>query len=394
MRHLETGGNSTTWSVELRTACGPFLISRLLILLLWAGSAGLTPVVSDHSSSAAQDVHVVIDARRTTDRLRAMAVANDAGFYYSIAEDGYEKRPFDVSRAANWAFFPLHPLLWSMVLRAMGGDAISGVLLANLTFLLALCVVHRLVHAQYSDDEAAKRALWFLCFCPTTYFFSLPWSESLFLLLTAATWLAFERRAWTSMAILGIAATACRFAAIFLVLGIAVELWRRRELLSWRSIAACAAMPVGLVAFMALLWAKTGNALAFVDIQSLWGRTLTLPFKAFGVVLVKPYFLASDWNLRPLNFIAFCAAAGVSVWLLRRQQWGLALFTALSVLAPAMTGSLTSMARYSFVLFPVAMVYGLWSGKGSRERAVLTLMTVLLAVLAVAFERNLAFAGA
>ena len=381
------------WSVDLRAACAPFLISRLLILLLWAGSAGLTPVVSD-PSSAAQDVHVVIDAMSTIDRLRTMAIANDAGFYYGIAEDGYEERPFDASRAAKWAFFPLHPLLWSMVLQATGGDVLSGVFLANLTFLAALCVVHRLVRAKYSDDEAARRALWFLCFCPTTYFFSLPWSESLFLLLTAATWLAFERRAWTSMAILGIAATACRFAAIFLVLGIAVELWRRRELLSWRSIAACAAMPAGLAAFMALLWAKTGNALAFADIQSVWGRTLTLPFKAFGVVLIKPYFLASDWNLRPLNFIAFCAAAAVSVWLLRRQQWGLALFTALSVLAPAMTGSLTSMARYTFALFPVAIVYGLWSAKGSRERIALAAMSVVLAVLVIAFERNLAFAGA
>ena len=37
---------------------------------------------------------------------------------------------------------------------------------------------------------------------------------------------------------------------------------------------------------------------------------------------------------------------------------------------------------------------GLWSGKGSRERATLAVMTVVLAVLVVAFERNLAFAGA
>jgi hypothetical protein len=381
------------WSVALRVAGIPFLISRLLILLLWAGSVGITPVVSN-PPSAAQDVHVVIDAMKTADRLRTMAIANDAGWYYGIAEEGYEQRSFDASRPANWAFFPLHPLLWSIVLRATGDDVLSGLVLANLTFLAALCVVYQLVREKYCDEEAAKRAMWFLCFCPTTYFFSLPWSESLFLLLTAATWLAFERRAWISMAILGIAATASRFAAIFLVLAIAVELWRRRELLSWRSIAACMSMPAGLAAFMVLLWAKTANAFAFVDVQSAWGRALTLPIKAFGVVLIKPYFLASDWNLRPLNFIAFCAAAATSVWLLRRQQWGLALFTGLSVLAPAMTGSLTSMARYTFALFPVAMVYGLWSSKGSRERTTLVMMTLVLAVLAIAFERNLAFAGA
>jgi hypothetical protein len=381
------------WSVALRVAGIPFLISRLLILLLWAGSVGITPVVSN-PPPAAQDVHVVIDAMKTADRLRTMAIANDAGWYYGIAEEGYEQRSFDASRPANWAFFPLHPLLWSIVLRATGDDVLSGLVLANLTFLAALCVVYQLVREKYCDEEAAKRAMWFLCFCPTTYFFSLPWSESLFLLLTAATWLAFERRAWISMAILGIAATASRFAAIFLVLAIAVELWRRRELLSWRSIAACMSMPAGLAAFMVLLWAKTANAFAFVDVQSAWGRALTLPIKAFGVVLIKPYFLASDWNLRPLNFIAFCAAAATSVWLLRRQQWGLALFTGLSVLAPAMTGSLTSMARYTFALFPVAMVYGLWSSKGSRERTTLVMMTLVLAVLAIAFERNLAFAGA
>jgi len=145
---------------------------------------------------------------------------------------------------------------------------------------------------------------------------------------------------------------------------------------------------------MVLLWTKTGDPLAFAHIQSAWGRALAIPVKSFGVVLIKPYFLASDWNLRPLNFIAFFAAAATAAWLIRRGQWGLAIFTGLSVLAPAMTGPLTSMARYTFALFPLAMAYALWAERGSRERATLAVMAMILATLVIAFERNLAFAGA
>lgn len=381
------------WLSSLRVASAPFLISRLLILLLWAASAGTTPAPSIPASPV-EDVHVVIDAAKTADRLRTLSAANDAGWYLRIAREGYEQRPFSADTQATWAFFPLQPLLWAVALPLAGDDPLSGMVLAHLTFLLALAVVYRLLLELHLDDGAARRALWFLCFCPTTYFFSLPWTESLFLLLTAATWLAFERRAWTAMAVLGIAATACRFASLFIVVGIAVELWRRRELISWRSAVACASMPAGLGLFMVLLWTKTGDPLAFAHIQSAWGRALAIPVKSFGVVLIKPYFLASDWNLRPLNFIAFFAAAATAAWLIRRGQWGLAIFTGLSVLAPAMTGPLTSMARYTFALFPLAMAYALWAERGSRERATLAVMAMILATLVIAFERNLAFAGA
>jgi len=112
------------------------------------------------------------------------------------------------------------------------------------------------------------------------------------------------------------------------------------------------------------------------------------------VVLAKPYFLASDWSLRPLNFVAFLAAGAAAVWLARRGQWGLAIFTGLSVLAPAMTGPLTSMARYAFALFPLSMAYALWANRGSRERTTLAVMAMVLATLVIAFERDLAFAGA
>lgn len=282
------------WLSSLRAAAAPFWSSRLLILLLWAASAGTIRAPSA-PISAVQDVHVIVDAAKTAERLRTLSTANDAGWYLRIAQEGYEQRPFSADTQAAWAFFPLHPFLWGLVLPLTGDDPLSGLLLAHLTFLLALIVVHRLLLDLRLDDDAARRALWFLCFCPTTYFFSLPWTESLFLLLTAATWLAFERRAWPAMAALGIAATACRFASLFLVVAVAVELWRRRPLVSWRSVAACMSMPAGLLLFMVLLWTKTGDALAFAHIQSAWAEDW--PFQSSH----SAWFWPSRTSWRPIG---------------------------------------------------------------------------------------------
>jgi len=64
------------------------------------------------------------------------------------------------------------------------------------------------------------------------------------------------------------------------------------------------------------------------------------------------------------------------------------------LLAPAMTGSLTSLARYTFGLFPVAIAAAVGLGSQKRERAFLAVSASLLALLALAFQEAFAFAGA
>lgn len=174
------------WGRSFSSAGLAFVISRGLLLLLAAGVGSL----HREARTGMPDVpHAVLSVQGLTHQLGVLSRANDADWYVGIATHGYERRPFDTSIQANRAYFPLHPMLWRIGLGATGDGTLSGLLIANLLFLLGLAVVHRLAIASGRDAPAASRTVYALAFFPVSYFFSLPWSESLFLLLTAAAFL-------------------------------------------------------------------------------------------------------------------------------------------------------------------------------------------------------------
>ncbi|WP_129831330.1 hypothetical protein [Pseudolysobacter antarcticus] len=383
-----------TFNRSLAASLCVFLLSRLIIFGIWSSVACIN-VVTPSIDEAFADVNIVIDADRVGPELRKIALYNDASWYYGIALNGYEARPFDKGRQANWAFFPAFPLLWRGVMATGMDAAVSGLLISNILFLLGLFLLHRLTLDIGHDLFVADRALMFLAFCPTSYFFSLPWTESLFLVLSVGTFLVMIKKHWELMFVLGACACACRLVGLFLVPSLLLYLWPQRGVISRKAWIAIAAMPLGFVAFTIVLWNDSGNFFAFSDIQQEWGRHLTIPYKSFGVVLIKPWFLASDWNLRPLNFVAFLGGCCACYWLARRpQNWGLALFLGLGLLAPALTGSLTSLARYSFALFPFAIAAGNAFKNPKLELSYIILSVTFLVLLTLAFQKQLAFAGA
>ena len=84
---------------------------------------------------------VEIDRSIVRATLHRMAFANDAGWYSTIVRSGYERRAFDASRQANWAFFPLWPLVWRAASFATGELMWSGLALANVLLVGAMILL-------------------------------------------------------------------------------------------------------------------------------------------------------------------------------------------------------------------------------------------------------------
>lgn len=386
--------NTFVWRQSFFVSVRIFLISRIIIFSIWAG-AGCLNVLAQPVGATFRDSIIELNSNCLVESFRKLAKYNDAGWYYDIAVNGYDERPFDTTRAANWAFFPLHPIIWRFAIFLGFDCAFAGIFLANLFFLIALILVHRVTVELGYGFLAANGAVLFLGFCPVSYFFSLPWSESLFLLLTTSTFLAAIKKRWELVFLFGAGACACRFVGLFLLPSLILWLWPQRNHLPIKAWLAVAAIPGGLLAFMFVLWTVCGDPAAFMDIQQVWGRHFTIPYKAFGVVIIKPYFWASDWNLRPLNFTAFVVGGLACYWLAKRKgQMGLAIYLGLGLLAPAMTGSLTSMARYSVGLFPLAIAAGYFLQRREIERVFLVISVALLAIMVLAFQYQFSFAGA
>ena len=381
--------NPNVW-LSLRSAFYAFALSRILCML----AALLASAISTQWPAPQNDGETLrLITEDSAALLRTRVLANDAGWYLGIASEGYEKRPFDVSRQANWAFFPLHPWLWRVLIRLGIAPWLSGLVLANTMFLLALIQLHRWV-CSLRGQNVADRAVLCVALFPTSYFFSLPWSESLFLLLSVSSFLALRSQRWWLAAVFGAFASATRLTGIL----IAPVIWFEANAhLGARSVKlwmATALVFLGLAAFMIVLWSDTGNALAFADIQQAWGRNGGSLTKWLYRWVSDPLLVAEFWNLRWINNGSFVLLLAASLWLWRRRFLGFSAFTALCALLPFGSGTLLSMGRYVLTCAPVFLALACWLEHPRVCLAWLIISSCLLVFMCSAFVLGATFAGA
>lgn len=236
-----------------------FLLSRLLILLIAA-------VIT--RGSAASDP--------------ASWVKWDAHHYLGLAENWYVN---EGDARFHLVFFPLYPLL-IRGLYLMGMDSMAaGFLISNACLFGAAWALYRLCEMEWGK-AAGARAARLLLFAPLSFFFSIPYSESLFVMLTLVSVLMARRRRFGLALALGALASGARLLGLLVAVPIFYEyllVVRERRggvrdalLCSLK----CAFVAAGFALYLALNWQVTGSPLTFLAHQeehwsqsmgSLWG---------------------------------------------------------------------------------------------------------------------------
>lgn len=319
----------------------------------------------------------------------------DAANYVRIAEFGYQTQ-FDV------AFFPLFPLLISILGHPFGhwGYLIAGTLISNAALLGALFVMYQLV-ADREGDQVARRILLYLCIFPTAFFFFAPYNESLFLFLTAATFLAMRRQRWWLAGLLGFLAALTRSAGVFLVVPYLYELWvsqvdRRTMLLRLLPIGL---IPLGTALYCIYCWQIRGNPIAFATLQYHWGRQLSWPWQGIWQALFQIFWqqpFGSFYEVHALldlsATVAFLALTIVG-WRKLRTSYNLwlLLLVVYTLLSPSISKEdpLISNQRFILEMFPVFITLASLSIKHPRlHQALYILFPALLATLSILFITN------
>jgi mannosyltransferase PIG-V len=238
----------------------------------------------------------------------------DALWFLRIADTGY--RASDGSAV----FFPLFPLLVRATSFALGGRPFAaGMIVSNVAFASALCVLY-LLTAEERSVETARTAVLLTAVFPSSLFFYAPYSEPVFLLLVLVSFRAARHRVWWLAAVAGGLAALTRNVGIALAPALAVEaLHQRREgrrSSLGRGLVAAAGPLIGAGLYLAYWYAKVGDALAPIHQQTNWERTRSWPwitiydatkdlvefagrrnggYWAIDWVLVVPVLAASAW---------------------------------------------------------------------------------------------------
>lgn len=326
----------------------------------------------------------------------------DALWYLRIAAHGYS--PNDGSAA----FFPGYPLLVRDVGWLAGGRLLlAAYLVSSAALVIALVTVYRLTEYEF-DTDLARRTVLLLCVFPTSFFFFAPYSESLFLALSAGALLSARRANWPVATVLAAGATATRSIGVMVGAAIAVESARqalaaRRTTAAapgerrWlagavlRTFAVAAGSLGGIAAYLGWWWATAGSPRLPFEAEGGWQRHLQWPWVTLwhgareGLRWIGIY--AGGYQLIDLLIVAVVlAAAG---WATVRTPLMFRVYTIGSIAAPlclVFAGRpFMSMPRFALVVVPLFWALAALSRRFGATGAVAAASATGLGVCALLF---------
>ncbi|MFS6827037.1 mannosyltransferase family protein [Cyanobium sp. ATX-6F1] len=148
----------------------------------------------------------------------------DGAHYLRIALEGYADN--------NLAFFPAFPAAVRLVSDLLPlPPLVVALLLSNGAFLVALALLHRLSE-RWLGAEAARATVLLTCLNPLSIFFSLPYTESFFLLFStlSLTWLGRDPIPSVRLAPIAALCAASRPNGVAIVVPILLAYARQRRL--------------------------------------------------------------------------------------------------------------------------------------------------------------------
>lgn len=317
----------------------------------------------------------------------------DAVHYIDIARFGYH--------GTDMAFFPLYPLLLAGLGSLMGNHLVAGLFVSNVALFFGLLFLYKLVEHEF-DRGVARRAIFYISIFPTAVFFSAVYTESLFFMLTVASFYYMRERRWWLAGGIGLFAAMTRVEGVLLVVPFVIE-WATAN---WGLIRdpfdpekskafarACldllplVLIGVGLGLYMGYLWVLNGDPLYFSHVQIHWNRHFAAPWTSVWNSWHKIARATSGQTIANQSIELTFTALMVGVLLggFRKLKPSYIAYMALSILVPMSTSSLMSMQRFALVLFPMFAILALWGRRPSVNNAIVAFFLPLLGLFTVLF---------
>jgi hypothetical protein len=328
--------------------------------------------------------------RVSTNVVENLPARFDAGWYLTIARQGYDWNDTYRGHRNAFAFLPAFPAamrvagdLLTLPAKATRNPARvlwGGVMVSVLCFGLALQNIRALCALDGAGGPEQARAAVIVAAYPFALYFSAPYTEGLTLLGLTGTVLALRRGSLVPAALLGLLTGLARSngwtLSVALLAGWMVER-RSEDRRAARFLVALCPL-AGLGAFLAWVFHRTGNAMDWVWAQGAWGATFKpLAFWArqyHAIGRLGPVGYLQNDGVEALTLACVLWVLAMAVLLLRRRQW---LYAGIIVcyLGPALAVDLLSIGRMTGVLFPASIA----AASTFKGRAFIIVATVFAA---------------
>lgn len=321
--------------------------------------------------------------------------ANFDGVHYLIIADyGY--------KLANLiqAFFPIFPLLMRFFSLVTNNSLISGLIISSVSSLGCIYYGYK-VSQRWFDKNVAKHFVLVLLTFPTSFYLAAIYNESLCLMLIlAGTWYRLSNKKLISGVLIGLS-SGVRLVGLMLIPSLLLKLVhkcylypkQRQSLLkkifikNWKFIFGLTVGSAAFLLYILYLNNQYGDPFYFFSVQSDFGTgrqtNLVFPLQSFYrsvkmLLTVRPI----DWKYfsyaQDLIISAFMFLGIIFSWKkIPTEYWT---FSLLSFFLPTVTGNLSSIPRYSSVIFPILIW---WASCISNRRKLAILYYLTSSILLV-----------
>jgi hypothetical protein len=376
---------------SLRDTLYVWVLTRALIFFIFIVVGHLTVTTTPDQPTNVREAHASFENVSIARRLRETMWRADIAHYMVVAHEGYLREPFDIenARSRQFAFFPLHPLLLWLLSHLTKDVMLWGSAMSNVFLFIGLYFLHKLTLAFGFDPQIARRTIFYTAIFPVSYFFSVPLTESLFLMLTVASFYAAKKEHWWVAGILGAFASGTRVIGVLLAPALLILSWQMYRSLQIRKILGLMLVPLGLVAYMLYSWWACGDPLAFKHAEVRWGRG---EFVFFLTPLIKylihPYTILEPWHFNLLNAASALLCFFCVYVLVRRREWALAAYAFMAIFLPLSSGILQSLDRYVLIIFPMFMALAMVAKSERVDTAIRFIFIAILGIMTALYAAN------
>lgn len=325
----------------------------------------------------------------------------DGIHYLNLAKYGYG----GIYTGFLYAFFPVFPLLIRFFSSIFQDYLASGLIIAHLSLILSLWFLFKLVKLDYQEKIARSTLLLLLIF-PTSFFFGSVYSESLFLLLSVASFYFARKNNFLLASILVGLASATRITGILLLPSILIEYYiyhhKSLKLSLTPQLFYFLLAPLGLFFYMRFLNQSVQDPFYFIHVQPLFGTVreinhLVLLYQVFYRYAKMLIFINHADPLFftvLLEFLSGFIFLILSLFTFRFTRTSYALYALLAYLLPTLTGTFSSLPRYVLVLFPCFIVLArFYSQSRPVTQKIYLLVCLIMSVISISLFTRGYFVG-